>query len=112
MKMKKFINSPESLTIETLEGLAAAYADKIKLASPKIVARANPKPENKVAVVAYGGSGHEPAISGFVGEGMLDISVAGDIFAAPNAVSLLEGLRLVKRDAGILLIVLNHAGKT
>ncbi len=110
MKMKKFINSPESLTIETLEGLAAAYADKIKLASPKIVARANPKPENKVAVVAYGGSGHEPAISGFVGEGMLDISVAGDIFAAPNAVSLLEGLRLVKRDAGILLIVLNHAG--
>ena len=110
MKMKKFINSPESLTIETLEGLAAAYADKIKLASPKIVARANPKPENKVAVVAYGGSGHEPAISGFVGEGMLDISVAGDIFAAPNAVSLLEGLRLVKRDTGILLIVLNHAG--
>ena len=57
-----------------------------------------------------GGSGHEPAISGFVGEGMLDASVVGDIFAAPGAPKVLEALRMFKRDAGILLVVLNHAG--
>ena len=40
--------------------------------------------EDKVAIVTLGGSGHEPALSGYVGEGMLDISVPGEIFAAPG----------------------------
>ena len=108
--MKKFINAPENLTPEPLEGLAAAYPNKIKLEEGKIVVRATPKAEDKVAIVTLGGAGHEPALSGFVGYGMLDASVVGDIFAAPNAVSLLAGLRKFKRDAGILLVVLNHAG--
>lgn len=110
MKMKKFINAPENLTQELLEGLAAAYPQKVKLDEGKIVVRAKPKSEDKVAIITLGGAGHEPALSGFVGEGMLDASVVGDIFAAPNAVSLLAGLRKFKRDAGILLVVLNHAG--
>lgn len=110
MKMKKFINAPENLTQELLEGLAAAYPQKIRLDEGKIVVRANPKPEDKVAIITLGGAGHEPALSGFVGEGLLDASVVGDIFAAPNAVSLLAGLRKFKREAGILLVVLNHAG--
>ncbi len=109
MKMKKFINAPENLTAELLEGLALAYPDKIKLEG-KIVVRAQPKDKSKVAVITLGGAGHEPALSGFVGYGMLDASVVGDIFAAPNAVTLLEGLRKFKDYAGILLVVLNHAG--
>ncbi len=110
MKMKKFINAPENLTAEVLDGLVAAYPQKVALAEGKIVVRAKPKSEDKVAILTLGGSGHEPALSGFVGEGMLDASVVGDIFAAPNAVALLAGLRRFKRDAGILLVVLNHAG--
>ncbi len=110
MKMKKFINNPENLTQELLEGMAAAYPEKIRLEEGKIVVRANPKSADKVALITLGGSGHEPALSGFVGLGMLDASVVGDIFAAPNAVSLLAALRKFKREAGILLIVLNHAG--
>ncbi len=109
MKMKKFINAPENLTSELLEGLALAYNDKIAL-DGKAVVRANPKSADKVAVISMGGAGHEPAISGFVGEGLLDASVVGDIFAAPNAMAVLETLRKFKRDAGILLVVLNHAG--
>ena len=108
--MKKFINKPENLTNELLEGLALAYNDKIKLDDGKLVVRAFPKSQGKVAVISMGGSGHEPAISGFVGEGLLDASVVGDIFAAPNAMSVLAALRKFKRDAGILLVVLNHAG--
>ncbi len=107
--MKKFINAPENLTQELLEGLAAAYPRKVKLEN-KIVVRAKAKAEDKVAIITLGGAGHEPALSGFVGYGLLDASVVGDIFAAPNAVTLLEGLRKFKRDAGILLVVLNHAG--
>ena len=108
--MKKFINDPENLTTELLEGYTLAYADKVSLHSGKIVVRTQPKSVDKVAVVTLGGAGHEPALSGFVGEGMLDASVVGDIFAAPGAPMLLEALKLLNREAGILLVVLNHAG--
>jgi dihydroxyacetone kinase-like protein len=110
MPMKKFINDPERLTPELLEGFALAYGNKVKLESGKLVVRANPKPQNKVAIVTLGGAGHEPALSGFVGEGMLDISVVGDIFAAPAAPKVFEALKKSNREAGVLLVVLNHAG--
>jgi len=110
MPMKKFLNDPDNLTVELLEGYALAYADKVQLVSEKIVVRTHPKPQDKVAIVTLGGAGHEPALSGFVGEGMLDASVVGDIFAAPGAPKLLEALKMFNRDAGVLLVVLNHAG--
>ncbi len=106
----KFINDPEQVTQELLEGYVLAYPDQVKLAAENIVVRANPKSEDKVAIVTLGGSGHEPALSGFVGEGMLDCSVVGDIFAAPGAQRLFQALQLMKREAGILLVVLNHSG--
>ncbi len=89
--MDKFINNPDNLTEELLEGYVMAYSDQ-------------------VAIVTLGGSGHEPALSGFVGEGMLDCSVVGDIFAAPGAQRVFQALQMFKREAGILLVVLNHSG--
>jgi phosphoenolpyruvate---glycerone phosphotransferase subunit DhaK len=110
MKMKKFINKPENIVPELLEGLALSHPDKIRLAGNNLVARAVPKTKGKVGVVTLGGSGHEPGLSGFVGDGMLDISVAGEIFAAPGAPRCLEAIRLAQYGAGVLFIVLNHAG--
>lgn len=110
MAMKKFINDPTNLTAELLEGYVQAYGDKVALQSGKLVVRAAPKPKDKVAIVTLGGAGHEPALSGFVGYGMLDISVVGDIFAAPGPPAVIEALRLANRPAGVLFIVLNHAG--
>ncbi len=110
MTMRKFINDPNDLVGELLDGFALATSGKVKLAGSNLVVRAIPKPKNKVALVTLGGSGHEPALSGFVGEGMLDISVPGEIFAAPGPPRVIEALRLANRDAGVLFIVLNHAG--
>jgi len=110
MPMKKFINDPANLTQEVLEGLALCYSGKVKIVSEKIVVRTTPKDPGKVAIVTLGGAGHEPALSGFVGEGLLDASVVGDVFAAPGAPKLLEALRMFKREAGIVLVTLNHAG--
>jgi len=110
MPMKKFINDPANLTAELLEGLGMCFSKKIKIVNDKIVCRANPKSEDKVAILTLGGAGHEPALSGFVGEGMLDASVVGDIFAAPGAPKVVEALRMFNRDAGIILVTLNHAG--
>lgn len=106
----KFINETADLTAELLEGYTMAFKDRVKLGAENIVVRTQPKSEDKVAIVAFGGSGHEPAVSGFVGEGMLDCSVVGDIFAAPGAQRLFQGLQMFKREAGILLLVLNHSG--
>ena len=108
--MKKLINDPDNITAELLEGFSLAYADKIKLEAGKLVVRARPKAADKVALVTLGGSGHEPALSGFVGEGMLDTSVVGDIFAAPAAPKVFEALKKANRVAGVLLVILNHAG--
>ncbi|MDR0391680.1 MAG: dihydroxyacetone kinase subunit DhaK [Planctomycetaceae bacterium] len=110
MVMKKFINNPDDITTELLQGYTLAYSDKVKLVSDRIVVRANPKPKNKVALITLGGAGHEPALSGFVGEGLLDASVVGDIFAAPGAPRIIEALRMFKDHAGIILVILNHAG--
>ena len=108
--MKKFINHPLDLTAELLEGFEIAHGDKIAIQSEKLIVRAKPKDKNKVTLLTLGGAGHEPALSGFVGTGMLDISVVGDIFAAPGPPKVLEAMRLLNRDAGILFVVLNHAG--
>jgi dihydroxyacetone kinase-like protein len=110
MTMKKFLNDPNNITTELLQGFTLAYSSKVKLLSDRIVVRATPKSKDKVAVITLGGSGHEPALSGFVGEGLLDASVVGDIFAAPGAPRVLEALRLFKDHPGIVLIILNHAG--
>ena len=110
MKMKKFINRPENIVPELLEGFALSHPDQIRLVGNNLVARGKPKAKGKVGIVTLGGSGHEPGLSGFVGEGMLDVSVAGEIFAAPGAPRCIEALRLAESGAGVLFIVLNHAG--
>jgi phosphoenolpyruvate---glycerone phosphotransferase subunit DhaK len=109
MRMKKFINRPEDIVHELLQGLVLSHPDKVRLVGSNLVARA-PKARGKVGIVTLGGSGHEPGLSGFVGEGMLDVSVAGEIFAAPGAPRCLEALKLADGGSGVLFIVLNHSG--
>ncbi|MFR9649993.1 MAG: dihydroxyacetone kinase subunit DhaK [Rikenellaceae bacterium] len=108
--MTKFINDTSAITAELLEGYVMAFKEQVALGAENIVVRKEAKSEDKVAIVAFGGSGHEPAVSGFVGEGMLDCSVVGDIFAAPGAQRLFQGIQLMNRPAGVLLLVLNHSG--
>jgi phosphoenolpyruvate---glycerone phosphotransferase subunit DhaK len=111
MRMKKFINDPRQLVPELLEGFALAFPDKVRLNGTSTIVRATAKPSGKVRLVTLGGSGHEPGLSGFVGRGMLDASVAGEIFAAPGAVKCIEAIRdACAGGESALLIVLNHAG--
>ena len=66
--------------------------------------------KSKVALVSGGGSGHEPAHAGFVGEGMLTAAVCGDVFASPSVDAVLAGILAVTGPAGCLLIVKNYTG--
>ena len=109
MQMKKFINDPNTLTDELLEGLALAHADTVDVQGHLVISRAL-ESADRVTIVTFGGSGHEPAQCGFVGEGMVDIQVVGDIFAAPNPQLVFEAVKMADKGHGVLLLVLNHAG--
>ncbi|MDO9492254.1 dihydroxyacetone kinase subunit DhaK [Acetobacterium sp.] len=110
MTLKKFINKPENITSELLEGLALANPLILEVRPNNLVVNKGLKTASRVTIVTLGGSGHEPALEGFVGEGMIDIAVVGDVFAAPGYKAVLEALRLADKGKGILLVVLNHAG--
>lgn len=110
MKMKKFINDQSNLTAELLEGFEAAHKDLVTLGEGRMVINNKLTEAERVTIVTQGGSGHEPAISGFVGEGMVDISVVGDVFAAPGPKACVDAIKLADKGKGVLYIVLNHAG--
>jgi len=108
--MKKFINSRENLSKELHEGFAAANRDLVVLKSDNIIINKKLDSADRVTIVTLGGAGHEPALSGFVGEGMVDVSIVGDIFTAPGPKACFEGIKLADKGKGVLFIVLNHAG--
>ncbi|KAA3483967.1 Dak kinase [Gossypium australe] len=94
--------------VETYPGLQ--YLDGFPEVKVVIRADASGATYDKVAVISGGGSGHEPAHAGFVGEGMLTASICGDVFASPSVDSILAGIRAVTGPMGCLLIVMNYTG--
>ena len=72
--------------------------------------RAQAKARGKVGLVIGNGSGHEPAMIGWIGEGLFDVNIAGEIFTAPGPERIVEGIRAADRGAGVLVCVSHHAG--
>ena len=108
--MKKFINQVEKVEEQMVSGLAKAYPSYLrKLDGMNVVVRAHKK-EGKVALISGGGSGHEPAHGGYVGEGMLDAAVAGAVFTSPTPDQIYEGIKAVATEEGVLMIVKNYTG--
>lgn len=108
--MKKIINQPENIVDEMLRGIVAAHPDHVKRVEGfEVLVRAN-GPESKVALVSGGGSGHEPAHGGFVGKGMLDAAVAGQVFTSPTPDQVLEAIKVVDGGQGVLLVIKNYTG--
>jgi dihydroxyacetone kinase-like protein len=102
-------NDPGDLVSEMLEGYVAANSEVIAL-SDGLVVRAEPKRQGSVGLVVANGSGHEPAMIGWVGPGLLDVNVPGPIFSSPGPGRIVAGLRAADRGAGVLLLVSSHAG--
>ncbi|SDI60770.1 dihydroxyacetone kinase subunit DhaK [Alteribacillus bidgolensis] len=109
--MKKLINQPEQVVDEMLEGIIAAHPEKLKrLPGLNVVVRKEAPIKGKVGLISGGGSGHEPAHAGFVGENMLDAAVAGEVFTSPTPDQILETIKAVDGGKGVLLIVKNYSG--
>ena len=108
--MKKLINKPDDVLADALVGLAAAEPLLNVDKKNRIVYRATPKDQGKVALISGGGSGHEPMHGGLVGFGMLDAACAGAVFTSPTPDQMEEATKVVDRGAGVLHIVKNYTG--
>lgn len=108
--MKKLINDPQDVLKDALLGVEAAHPQLRVDHVNRIIYRANPKADGKVALLSGGGSGHEPLHGGFVGVGMLDAACAGEVFTSPTPDQMQEASKVIDRGAGVLHIVKNYTG--
>src|SRR6266540_6610462 len=109
--MKKLINQVDEFVRESLEGVARAHADLVRVNyDPACVYRADAPRQGKVALVSGGGSGHEPMHGGFVGRGMLDAACPGEVFTSPVPDQMLAATKAVDGGAGVVHIVKNYTG--
>src|SRR5712692_5252958 len=108
--MKKLINDPQLVLVESLNGFAAAHADIVLLDAGHKFVRRRELQRGKVALVSGGGSGHEPLHTGFVGRGMLDAACPGQVFTSPTPDQMAEATKAADGGAGVLYIVKNYTG--
>lgn len=107
--MKKIINKPETVVMEMCNGIVLAHPELEFLHKYKIIKKKEIN-DNKVTLISGGGSGHEPAHAGFVGKGMLDAAVCGDVFASPSQIQVYQAIKAVSSQKGTLLIIKNYSG--
>lgn len=107
--MKKLINKVDTIVDEMLNGMVDAYPQYVKrLDGFEVLVRASKG--SKVALVSGGGSGHEPSHGGYVGKGMLDGAVAGEVFTSPTPDQVFEAVKAVDSGKGVLLVIKNYTG--
>jgi triose/dihydroxyacetone kinase / FAD-AMP lyase (cyclizing) len=112
LAVKKFVNRPADVVEEMLDGLVILHPGLVRLAGHKVITRANADQtrQQQVAILSGGGSGHEPAHAGYVGDGMLSAAVAGEVFTSPSGDSVYAAIKAVAGKPGALLVVKNYTG--
>ena len=108
--MKKIINKPENVVTEMLDGLAYVHSDLVHRVDGFDIIVRNEQAAGQVGLISGGGSGHEPAHAGFVGDGMLSAAIAGAVFTSPTPDQIYEAIKSADEGAGVLLIIKNYSG--
>ena len=108
--MKKNINNPTDGVSEALMGMQAAYPDKLVYTPKMEVISRKEKKTDKVAVISGGGAGHEPLHAGFVGKGMLDAAISGNVFSSPSPDRIGSAIEQVSCGKGVLMVIKNYSG--
>lgn len=109
--VKKLINNPDDIVNELIEGYILFNSNKVKrLGNLNVIVRADLPVKDKVGIVIGGGSGHEPLFLEYVGKGMADAAVHGQIFAAPSPDLTYEAIKAVNSGKGVILLYNNYAG--
>lgn len=107
--MKKIINQAGDVLEQMVSGIVKSQPGSLELVEGTSVIRQK-KLNDQVSLVSGGGSGHEPSHAGFVGDGMLQAAVCGQVFTSPSSNDVLEAIKAVDTGKGVLLIIKNYAG--
>ena len=108
--MRKLINDPENLALELIDGFCLTNKKKVKRIAPHVCARVDAPIKGKVGIVIGGGAGHEPLFLEFIGQGMADASVHGQVFTAPTPDKVLDAIKAADSGEGVILLYNNYAG--
>lgn len=103
------MNEPGDIVEEMLEGIVKSYPELVHRVEDSRVIAKNQLNE-QVGLVSGGGSGHEPAHAGFVGDGMLSAAVLGDVFTSPTPDQIQLAIKEADQGQGVLLIIKNYTG--
>ena len=111
--MKKFINDPKAFVKESVEGIALAHSDQLRLLDEAMCFVRQDSPRNgKVAIITGGGSGHLPVFLGYVGYGLCDGVAIGEVFQSPSADQIMAAAEATESGAGVLFLFGNYSGDT
>ncbi|EHD0417795.1 dihydroxyacetone kinase subunit DhaK [Listeria monocytogenes] len=108
--MKKIVNDPINIVDEMLKGMIIGHAELVQRIPETGIIQRKTEKSGKVAVISGGGSGHEPAHAGFVGEGMLSAAVCGAVFTSPTPDQILEAIKVANEGAGVFMVIKNYSG--
>jgi dihydroxyacetone kinase len=95
MKIKQLVHDSATAVDEMLEGMVTAHKHLVLVKEERVLLHRDFKTirERQVTLLSGGGSGHEPAHAGYIGEGMLTGAICGGIFASPSTGQVLAAIR-------------------
>ena len=110
--MQRFVNDPDYIVDDMVKGFVKAHEDLIVKSekNDRVVKYKNAPVEGKVGLVTGGGSGHEPAFLGYVGENMMDAAAVGEIFSSPSAQTFYDAFLEADAGKGVACLFGNYAG--
>ncbi|MDR0512657.1 MAG: dihydroxyacetone kinase subunit DhaK [Treponema sp.] len=108
--MQRILNNPDDIVDEMLKGFVKVHCDILETTdNPRVLKRKN-IPAKKVGIVTGGGSGHEPAFIGYIGENLCDAVAVGEIFSSPAAAAFLDAFRAADQGNGVACLYGNYSG--
>ncbi len=107
--MTFLVNNPNDFPAELADGFLAANRRYVRKVFGGAV-RATESTPGKVAMIIGGGTGHYPAFAGWVGQGMADGVIFGNIFSSPSAAQARSVGRAADKGGGVLIAFGNYAG--
>lgn len=110
--MQRFVNNPDYIVEDMVKGFLKAHDDLIVKngKNDRVVQYKNAPVEGKVGLVTGGGSGHEPAFLGYVGENMMDAVAVGEVFSSPSAQAFYDAFMAADSGKGVACLFGNYAG--
>ncbi len=109
-RMQKFVNAPENIVDESVDGFVKCYPHLIqRTENAKVFKYIHAPVKGKVGLISGGGAGHDPAFMGYIGHNMLDAVAVGGIFVPPTPEEFYTAIKAVDAGCGVACLYGNYA---